>query len=225
MSPQSAPAASGGEPPRRRVGLLGGTFDPPHIGHVLTGQRVGEALGLDEVWFVVAHDPWQKSDIRVVTPSAIRLRMTEAACYASRQASRPLATPILRVSDVELEAGGPSYSADTLRTLSARYTDDSFSLIVGSDTAAQLQTWQDSAWLRENASFVVAQRGGDASEPTPGFQTTVVAVPRLEVSSSEIRNRIGAGLTVKHMVPDEVLGLIRAHGLYHVPPALRVDEV
>ena len=217
MDPNSS--ASAAHPPalQRNVGLFGGTFDPPHIGHILTGQRVAERLGLDEVWFVVAHDPWQKTELQQVTPAEVRRDMTAAACYVSRSA--PLGeggNAGMSVSEIELEAGGPSYSADTLRMLSARHPDCSFSLIVGSDAAALLETWHDAQWLRENADFVVVRRGADTSVPPAGFRITTVDCPLLEVSSTEIRARIRADLPVKHMVPDVVLGLIKAHALYRV---------
>ena len=220
MDPNSS--ASAAHPPnrRRRVGLFGGTFDPPHIGHILTGQRVAERLGLDEVWFVVAHDPWQKTEFAQVTPSELRRDMTVAACHVSRSGPDDRAGAVLMgVSEVELEAGGPSYSADTLRTLSARHPDCSFLLIVGSDAAALLDTWHDAQWLRDNAEIVVVRRGADTSVPAAGFRTTTVDCPLLEVSSTEIRARIRADLPVKHMVPDVVLGLIKAHALYRVADA------
>ncbi len=220
MAPISSPSAADRTEPRRRVGLFGGTFDPPHIGHMLTGQSVAERLGLDEVWFVVAHDPWQKTEQKQVTAAELRRDMTAAACYVSRSGPSDRAGAVfLSVSEVELEAGGPSYSAETLRTLSARHQDCAFSLIVGSDAAALLDTWHDAQWLRENAEIVVVSRGADTSLPAAGFRITTVDCPLLEISSTEIRARIRADLPVKHMVPDVVLGLIKAHALYRVAGA------
>ncbi len=220
MDSNSSPSAVHPPDLQRRVGLFGGTFDPPHIGHILTGQRVAERIGLDEVWFVVAHDPWQKTEQKQVTPAELRRDMTAAACYVSRSGPSGQAGAVLMgVSEVELEAGGPSYSADTLRTLAARHLDCSFSLIVGSDAAALLDTWHDAHWLRDNAEIVVVRRGADTSVPAAGFRITTVHCPLLEVSSTEIRARIQADLPVKHMVPDVVLGLIRAHALYRVVDA------
>ncbi|NNF55192.1 MAG: nicotinate (nicotinamide) nucleotide adenylyltransferase [Acidimicrobiales bacterium] len=215
MAPISDPSIVQSPNGHRRVGLFGGTFDPPHVGHILTGQRVAEQLGLDEVWFVVAHDPWQKTEAQQVSPAELRRDMTAAACYVSRPGRSDGAGGVqMKVSEVELEAGGPSYSADTLRTLSARHEHYSFSLIVGSDAAALLDTWHDAQWLRDNARFIVVRRGADTSVPATGFNIETVHCPLLEISSTEIRARIRADLPVKHMVPDAVLGLIKAYALY-----------
>ena len=201
--PPSTPARN------RRIGLLGGTFDPPHIGHLLTGQSVAEARNLDQVWFVVANDPWQKSAARVVSKASLRLSMVEQACFWSRQ---PHFT--LKPCEIEIHGGGPSYTADTLRTLGSSFPDTEFEVIVGSDTAAQLHTWHDAEWLAQNAHFVMVQRGGHTAVPSDGFRITVVRTPLIEVSSSEIRERVGAGLPVDHMVPSSVAALMRAHRLY-----------
>lgn len=193
----------------RRLGVFGGTFDPPHIGHVLTGQRVAEARSLDEVLMVVANDPWQKNRSRHITPAAIRLQMVEQACYWSLEAKTAL-----RASSVEICAGGPSYTADTLRRLSQSCEDAAFEVIVGSDAAAQLHTWHDAEWLADNAQFVSVQRGGQKVEPSPGFSVVEVDLPLLEISSTEIRSRVRAGLSIDHLCPSAVVSCIAAHGLY-----------
>ena len=193
----------------RRIGLFGGTFDPPHIGHVLTGQRVAEARSLDEVLMVVANDPWQKSGSRHITPASVRLRMVDQACFWSRQPKT-----VLKPSSVEISAGGPSYTADTLRTLAERSENATFEVIVGSDAASQLHTWHDAEWLAENVQFVAVQRGGQRAVPAAGFSVAEVDLPLLEVSSTSIRQRVEAGLSIDHLCPAPVVSLIAAYGLY-----------
>jgi nicotinate-nucleotide adenylyltransferase len=204
--PPSAPTE------KRRIGLFGGTFDPPHIGHLLTGQSVAEARNYDEVWFVVANDPWQKRERRAVSPARLRIALVEAACYWSRHSRF-----VLKPCDIEVRTGGPSYTADTLRTLGALFPDIEFEVIVGSDAAAHLHTWHDAGWLAENAHFVLVRRDGQNPVPAPGFQISTVESPLFEVSSTEIRNRVSAGAPVDNMVPSSVDALLRAHGLYREP--------
>ncbi len=189
--------------------MFGGTFDPPHIGHVLTGQRVAEARNLDEILFVVANDPWQKSGSRSITPAAGRLRMVEQACYWSRPPDAAL-----RVSDIEIQAGGPSYTANTLRALQSAAPNHHFEVIVGSDAGSQLDTWNDSDWLAENARFVMVQRGGQQAAPSSGFDVSVVECPLLEISSTDIRTRVAAGLSIRYMCPEPVRAYIEGHNLY-----------
>lgn len=200
---------------RRRVGVFGGTFDPPHVGHVLAGQSVAEAANLDEVWYVPANDPWQKSDERAVTPAWLRSEMLRQACQVSRSE-----TITFRVSEVELATGGPSYTADTLSALRADHPGDDFVLIVGSDAAAGLHTWHAADWLSGHAEFLVYQRGGQPAEPAAGFSTTPVNVPLMEISSTEIRRRVHEGRSVRHLVPAPVEGLIAAYALYREPDAV-----
>ncbi|MGH1505023.1 MAG: nicotinate-nucleotide adenylyltransferase [Acidimicrobiales bacterium] len=195
-------ARAGGE--KRRIGLLGGTFDPPHLGHLVVGDQVRKAAGLDEVWFVVANDPWQKAD-REVTPAAVRLEMTEAAIAAA---------PGLSVSPIEIERGGTTYTIDTLETLRLRHPDVEWSVIVGRDAAAGLHTWHRADDLREAARFLVVDRPGSVAEVSAGFASSTVDVPELEISSSDIRRRVAAGESVRFLVPDAVVELVERHGLY-----------
>ncbi|MFW2383475.1 MAG: nicotinate-nucleotide adenylyltransferase [Acidimicrobiales bacterium] len=205
MSVETPPTPS----PKRRIGLFGGTFDPPHVGHLLTGQSVAEHRNYDQLWFVVANDPWQKRAARNVSPAEIRLMMVDQACYWSRHPHFAL-----KSCETEIRAGGPSYTADTLRTLQGSFPGTDFEVIVGSDAGAQLHTWHDSAWLAERASFVMVQRGGQRGAPSPGFRVSVVDAPLIEVSSTDIRHRVSAGLPIANMVSPPVEALLRAHGLY-----------
>ena len=194
--------------PSRRVGLLGGTFDPPHVAHLVVAVEVREALDLDEVRLVVANDPWQKSALRRVTPAGTRLRLARAAADGVEG---------LTVSDVEIRRGGPSYTARTLRALRAAEPDTEWFLILGADAAARIDTWHDADDLLELCSLVVVDRPGTpvrlplpAGSPPP----VRVAVTSLDVSSTELRRRARAGRSVRFLVPEAVAGMIADEGLY-----------
>ena len=190
----------------RRIGVFGGTFDPPHLGHVAIALEVRHLLALDEVVFVVAGDPWQKSGDRVITPADVRVAMTEAATAGA---------PGVRVSTIEVERHGPSYSVDTLEALRHAGPDDEFFLIVGSDAAAGLDTWHRADDLAELATIVVVDRGGrEGGRPPHGWPFALVDVPALEVSSSDLRRRVATGAPIRGMVAGRVADLIAEHGLY-----------
>src|SRR5215218_1603310 len=123
----------------RRIGILGGTFDPPHIGHLVMAIQVRDALSLDTVLMVVAHQPWQKVGARTVSPSADRLALVEAA-VADLEG--------VEASDLEIRHGGLSYTADTLAALRAAGPDDELWVILGADAAAGLPTWERGAEVR-----------------------------------------------------------------------------
>ncbi len=197
---------------QRHIGLLGGTFDPIHVGHVIAAQRVAEAESLRQVWFVVANDPWQKSSCRTITPAPIRLEMVRKTCDASRAAGLPL-----DASEVELQAGGPSYTADTVRRLRGDHPDCRFSVIVGSDAAAGLGTWHDAEWLRHHVEFLVVARPGLPGTAPAGFRVREVECPLVQISSTDIRRRVRDHLPVRHLIPPAVSGLIAAHRLYVAP--------
>lgn len=185
--------------------MLGGTFDPVHIGHLVTGASVRHELGLGVVLFVVAHDPWQKAD-REVTPSAHRLAMVEAAVAGHEG---------LEASAVEIERGGVSYTADTLETLSERHPGAELFLIIGQDQAANLHTWERVDRIRALATLVVVRRpGSDGELADLGASAREVDVPGLEVSSSDLRSRFCDGRPVDWLVPDPVVRYVRAQGLY-----------
>jgi nicotinate-nucleotide adenylyltransferase len=186
----------------QRIGVLGGTFDPIHIGHLVTGANVRHALHLDLVLFVVANDPWQKAD-RDVSPAPERLAMVTAAVDGHTG---------LAASGIEIERGGVSYTADTLRTLHEHHPDAELFLIIGQDQATNLHTWKRVQEIRSLASLVVVRRPG-SSGGLPA-DVTVVDVPLLEVSSSDVRARFADGRPLDWLVPDAAVRLAREHGLY-----------
>jgi len=189
----------------RRVGILGGTFDPPHIGHLGMAVEVRDALALDVVLLVVAHEPWQKVGSRRVSPSADRLALVEAA-VADLEG--------LEASDVEIRHGGPSYTADTLATLAAGGPDDELWVILGADAAAGLPTWERGDEVAERARLVVAARDGETGSPPPGWSWRTVPITRLDVSSTDLRERVAAGRTIEVLVPAAVRREIEARALY-----------
>ena len=144
----------------RRIGVFGGTFDPPHVGHLVTAVNVRYELHLDVVLLVVANDPWQKRGSRQVSPAADRLAMVAAAVGDVAG---------LEVSDIEIRRGGTSYTADTLAELREVHPDAALHLVLGSDAAAGLLTWERHEEVREAASIAVVTRPGaePASPPPP----------------------------------------------------------
>jgi len=189
----------------RRIGLFGGTFDPPHVGHLVTAVNVQHALSLDLVLLVVAHRPWQKEGTRRITASADRLAMVAAAVSGVAG---------IEESDVEIVRGGDSYTADTLVTLAERYPGAAMYTIVGDDAAALLPTWERADEVVARSRLVVVDRPGEPVELPDVTEWIRVEVPRLEVSSTDLRARVLDGRPLRFLVPDAVLELIAARRLY-----------
>ena len=196
-------AASRGQ----RIGVFGGTFDPIHVGHLVTALNVRHVLELDRVMLLVANDPWQKADMPV-TPALDRLAMVQAAVAD---------VDGLEASDLEITRGGMSYTADTLATLRRVHPDSELFVILGSDAAALLPTWKRVEEVRANATLVVVTRpGADTAAPPSGWDHRVVEVPRLEVSSTDLRARFVDGRPLDWLVTPPVVHVIRQRGLYAV---------
>jgi nicotinate-nucleotide adenylyltransferase len=189
----------------RRVGLFGGTFDPPHVGHLVTAVNVRHALDLDVVVMMVANLPWQKEASRAITPAVDRLAMVEAAvCDVTG----------LVPGRHEIDLGGPSYTADTLAVLSDDYPHAELFTIIGDDAAAGLRTWTRWAEVVERSQLVVVDRPGEPVELDGEIDWIRVEVPRLEVSSTDLRERFTDGRPLDYLVTQPVLDVIRARGLY-----------
>ncbi len=189
-----------------RIGIFGGTFDPVHTAHLEAAEEVKRALGLDRMLLVVANQPWQKEGQRPVTPAEDRFAMVRAALVGR---------PGLEASRIEIDRGGPSYTIDTVRQL--RQTDPGAELfvVVGSDVVSGLTTWKNEPDLRHEATLVVVGRpGAPVVPPPPGWHAVDVAVAPLDLSSTELRDRLEAGEPVDGMVPPEVVRCIRQRGLY-----------
>jgi nicotinate-nucleotide adenylyltransferase len=189
----------------RRIGIFGGTFDPPHIGHLAVAVEVRHALGLDVVLLVVANLPWQKLNQREITAAAARLDLVRAAVEGLDG---------VEASDLEIRRGGLSYTADTLETLATEEPDAEWFVILGADAAAGLPTWERGDEVRAQAHVVVAARDGETGPPPEGWTWQTVAVPRLDVSSTDLRARVAAGRPVDVLVPPGVRSRIEALHLY-----------
>ena len=186
-----------------RVGVLGGTFDPVHVGHLLAASDARAALHLDRVLLVVAGDPWQKRG-RVVAAPHDRLALVEAAVAEIDG---------LEASAVEVDRDGASVTADTLEALAA--PGRSLFLLLGADAVANMGTWRRLEDTKALATVVVVEREGEhAVPPGDGWQTEHLAIPRLDVSSTEIRSRVAAGRPIDALVPAPVVRCIRDLGLY-----------
>jgi nicotinate-nucleotide adenylyltransferase len=187
---------------RERLGIMGGTFDPVHIAHLVAAVEARHALALDRTLFVVASDPWQKSG-SVVAPAEARFEMVSAAIagLAGMEASR-----------LELDRDGPTYTIDTVDAL-ASATRDVF-LIVGSDVAAHMDTWHRADELRARVTLAVLTREGYPCVGPPGWNVVGVPMPRLDVSSTDIRERCVNGRPIDVLVPAAAVRVLRAYGLY-----------
>jgi nicotinate-nucleotide adenylyltransferase len=193
-----------------RVGILGGTFDPPHLGHVAAGRAAMESLGLDRLLLVVAHDPWQKTGRRAVSPAEDRYALAEALAGA---------IPGAEASRLEIDRGGPSYSVDTAEELLAGGTGrpPELFLVVGADLVPELGTWHRAGDLSGLVTLAVVSRPtADAITVPPGWRAVRVDGPQVDVSSSEVRDRLAAGEPVDDLVPPEVIRCIHGRGLYAV---------
>ncbi len=190
-----------------RIGVFGGTFDPPHIGHLFAATAVGHELNLDRVLMVVANNPWQKADLKV-TDAEIRLQMVELGIADVAR---------LETSRIELDRGGPTYTADTLEQLHKEMGDDNeFFLVVGSDAAAGLDTWKEPETIKALATTVVLERPGKGAggRPPAGWDYEVVTLPGLEVSGTRLRRRLSEGRPIDFLTPATVVQFIETHGLY-----------
>ena len=187
----------------QRLGVFGGTFDPVHVGHIVAAVDARDALALDRVLFVVAGDPWQKRG-RVVAAPTDRLALVEIAVDGISG---------LEASAIEVERDGPSVTADTLEEL-GRDGDELF-LMLGADAVSNMSTWKRLEDTRALATVVVIEREGEHAEPPgPGWRVEHLAIPRLDVSSTGVRQRLGEGRPIDGLVPAAVVRVIRDRGLY-----------
>ena len=188
-----------------RIGLFGGTFDPPHVGHLVTAVNVRHALALDAVVLMVANAPWQKYGTRPISPAEDRLAMVEAAVAEVDR---------LVAGDAEIRRGGPSFTADTLATMAEDYPGADLFTIVGDDAAAGLTSWERYEEVVARSRLVVVDRPGAPVQLPAGFDWLHVEVPRLEVSSTDLRARVRDGRPLDYLVTEPVLDIIAMRRLY-----------
>ncbi|HWI43384.1 MAG TPA: nicotinate-nucleotide adenylyltransferase [Nocardioides sp.] len=201
-----------GSQARTRLGVMGGTFDPIHHGHLVAASEVQGWFDLDEVVFVPTGQPWQKAE-RKVSPAEHRYLMTVVATAAN---------PRFTVSRVDIDRDGPTYTIDTLRDLHAERPEADLYFITGADALAEIFSWRDAEELFELAHFVGCTRPGADVDPEilsriPHDRVTMVQVPALAISSTECRQRRMAGQPIWYLVPDGVVQYVTKHRLY--PPS------
>jgi len=187
-----------------RLGVMGGTFDPIHHGHLVAASEVASAFNLDGVLFVPTGEPWQKSS---VTPSEHRYLMSVIATASN---------PRFTVSRVDIDRDGPTYTIDTLRDISESYPDSELFFITGADAIKQILEWKDVENIWPLAHFVAVTRPGHKLElPTaPEGAISVLEIPALAISSTDVRARVAKGNPVWYLVPDGVVQYIGKHKLY-----------
>lgn len=191
---------------------MGGTFNPPHVGHLLCASEASDQLGLDRVLFVPAHTPPHKEVSAGAPAPAIRADLCRLAVQED---------PRFDVSDIEVERGGASYTVDTLRSLRAEHPADDLIFIVGADTALSLPTWREPNAVSQLATLGVAGRQGvvrrDIVERLSDLPVRLefFDMPRFDISSSEIRRRLQSGQRIDYLVPAAVAEHLRRTGLYN----------
>ena len=190
--------------PAPRIGVMGGTFDPIHHGHLVAASEVAHSFGLDEVIFVPTGEPWQKSG---VSAGEHRYLMTVIATASN---------PSFTVSRVDIDRDGPTYTIDTLRDLKAQRPEAEFFFISGADAVAQILSWRDHDELWDLAHFVAVSRPGHvlSTDGLPSDDVSQLEVPALAISSTDCRSRVREGDPVWYLVPDGVVQYIAKHHLY-----------
>jgi nicotinate-nucleotide adenylyltransferase len=192
-----------------KIGIMGGTFDPIHIGHLIAAEMAREQCGLHEVWFIPSYGPPLKAN----EPGVSGQRRYEMVCGAIES------NPSFRALDIELQRGGVSYSYDTIIELQGRYPNHTFSYIIGSDRINDLPQWHQIEQLAARISFIGLERPGNPVNITalPIFlqdRISLIHMPAIEISSTAIRSMANAGQSVQYLVPDSVNSYMRRYNLY-----------
>jgi nicotinate-nucleotide adenylyltransferase len=191
---------------RARLGVMGGTFDPIHNGHLVAASEVASSYGLDEVVFVPTGQPWQKTE-REVSPPEHRYLMTVIATASN---------PQFTVSRVDIDRPGPTYTIDTLRDLRVERHDPEIFFITGADALAQILSWRQADEMFQLARFIGVTRPGHTLDGTglPAERVSLMEVSALAISSTDCRARVARGEPVWYLVPDGVVQYIAKHRLY-----------
>ncbi len=198
-----------------RIGILGGTFNPPHLGHLVAAQEAYRELDLDQVMFIPAGLPPHKPVDDEPGPEH-RLELCRLAAGDDER---------FTVSDLELRRDGPSFTVDTLETLRSQSPSDDLFLILGGDIAAGLPRWHEADRVLELATVAIAKRRGTAKAAVDGAlaqleggeRARYFQMPRIGISSTMVRRRVRAGQPIRYFVPDGVMHYIETHGLYGPP--------
>ncbi|GGJ48291.1 nicotinate-nucleotide adenylyltransferase [Virgibacillus salexigens] len=185
----------------KHIGILGGTFDPPHMGHLIIAEEVRIALQLDEVWFIPSYTPPHKAQTK--TSARDRLNMVKRAIQDN---------PFFKVNTIELERSGKSYTIQTIKDLQEQHTDTTFYFIIGGDMIEYLPKWHRIEELIQLIEFVGVQRPNYSIE-TP-YPITVVDIPLMEISSTFLRDRMRQNRSVHYFLPPSVYNYMKEHQLY-----------
>lgn len=192
----------------RRLGILGGTFDPPHAGHLAAALAVQTQVALDELVLMVANEPWQKVGDRQVTAAQVRFEMTKALVAGISG---------LRADDREIRRGGPTFTVDTLEEILGEEPDSEIFLIVGADTVNRLETWHRASDVVRLSTIVIVNRD-DSTNAAPGFlrdaQVVNVSMNPVDVSSSAIREAVARGESINSLTSSSVASIVRNRSLY-----------
>lgn len=192
-----------------RLGLLGGTFDPPHVGHLMVAQDALEALDLDRVLFIPAAVPPHKQG-QVTAPAKVRLEMLRAAIAGD---------PRFAADDMEIRRPGPSYTVTTLRELREREPDSRLFFLAGTDQMRELHTWKEPQEIARLATLVAVSREGAAVNQCGCGHLPLrsIQVTRIDLSATHVRRRVAEGRSIRYLVPEGVEAIIRREGLYREP--------
>lgn len=192
----------------RRIGVFGGTFDPPHLGHLVAAGEAAFRCALDEVVFVPTGDPWQKHHLKV-TDAAARLAMTRSAVGSD---------PLFRVSTCDIDREGATYAVDTVADVRAEYDEEvELYFIIGADSLENLHTWHRVEELCRAVRFIALNRPGHSRREVDtsfGAQVEFIDMPAVDLSSTECRQRVRDGQPIRYLVTDPVAAYVREHGLY-----------
>lgn len=199
---------------KQKVGILGGTFDPPHMGHLMLAERAREEAGLDKVVFLPAGCPYKKKD-HPVQDGAVRLKMLELAIADYDRFS---------VSDLELSREGSTYTFETMETLNVMHPEAEYYFIMGADCLYSIQDWKEPERIFRACHVIAAARNSSSREELEqkrkelenryGARIQLLFSPEIAISSSEIRKRASEGRSIRYMVPDSVLRYVEEQGLY-----------
>jgi nicotinate-nucleotide adenylyltransferase len=207
------PPPSEGDAGGGTIGILGGTFDPVHNGHLAAARQLLDVADLDQVWLMPNATPPHRT-AAPVAPAEDRMRMVELAVDGHEG---------LVPSRVEVDRGGPSYTIDTIRELARAYPGQRFALLVGSDAALQIRSWHDAGALLDEANFVIFNRPETALAPQTlhelGFapaRSRIVHLDTPPIAAHQVRDRLARGAPIDDLVPAAVADYIRTHQLYHV---------
>jgi nicotinate-nucleotide adenylyltransferase len=205
---------SGGRGERRRIGIMGGTFDPIHHGHLVAASEVADRFDLEQVVFVPTGQPWQKGDV-AVSPAEDRYLMTVIATASN---------PRFCTSRVDIDRPGPTYTVDTLRDLKREFgSETDLFFITGADALAKILSWKDTDQIFALARFIGVTRPGFelSAAHLPDDSVSLVRVPAMAISSTDCRSRVAAGQPIWYLVPDGVVQYIAKRGLYRKGPLER----